>query len=103
MLADNEKFCAKNDLLFKKIFGDPKNKECITEILQQILDIPEDEYEDIQIIDPNFRIEELDEKIGILDVKLHTKNKKIIDVEVQVHRMQGMKKRVIYYLSEMIK
>jgi predicted transposase/invertase (TIGR01784 family) len=103
MINDSEKFCAKNDLLFKKIFGDPKNKECITEILQQILDIPKDEYEDIQIIDPIFKIEEIGDKIGILDVKLHTKNKKVVDVEVQVYRMQSMKKRIIYYLSEMIK
>ena len=95
-------FPATNDVVFKKIFGDMNNKEVIKGFLSSILNIPKEEYELLKIERPFLNISDsATDKIGILDVKLSTKNKKIIDIEIQVARMKHMRERVLYYLSKM--
>ena len=95
-------FPATNDVVFKKIFGDMNNKEVIKGFLSSILNIPKEEYELLKIKSPFLNISDsATDKIGILDVKLSTKNKKIIDIEIQVARMKHMRERVLYYLSKM--
>ena len=72
-------FPATNDVVFKKIFGDMNNKEVIKVFLSSILNIPKEEYELLKIESPFLNISDsATDKIGILDVKLSTKNKKII-------------------------
>lgn len=94
---------AKNDLIFKKIFGELKYKTVIKGFLSAILDIPEDEYDLISVESPFLSIEDaIDDKIGILDVKLKTKNGKIIDIEMQVAHVQNMRERALWYTSKMI-
>ena len=63
---------AKSDPIFKMIFGDPENKTALVGFLSEIIDIPEEEYSHIEIIDPNLRIDKLDSKSGILDIKLRS-------------------------------
>ncbi len=96
------RICAKNDLLFKMIFGDPNHNGALVNLLQSILDIPRDEYEDIKIVDPNLKIKSPLDKRGILDIKLNTKSGGIIDVELQVRESADMDKRVLFYASKMI-
>ena len=89
-------FPATNDVVFKKIFGDINNKEIIKGFLSNILDIPEEEYDILKVENPFLNISDsANDKIGILDVKLSTKNKKIIDIEIQVARMKYMRERVL--------
>lgn len=86
----------------KKIFGDINNKEIIKDFLSSILNIPEEEYDLLKIENPFLNVEDsTNEKLGILDVKLSTKNHKIIDIEIQVARMKYMRERVLFYLSKM--
>lgn len=95
-------FPATNDVVFKKIFGDIKNKEVIKGFLSCILDIPEDEYDVLEIGNPFLNIDNgVDSKVGILDVKLRTKTEKVIDIEVQVAKVDYMRERILYYLSKM--
>lgn len=76
-------FSATNDVVFKKIFGDMNNEEVIKGFLSSILNIPKEEYELLKIESPFLNISDsATDKIGILDVKLSTKNKKIIDIEI---------------------
>lgn len=96
------RICAKNDLLFKMIFGDPNHNGALVNLLQSILDIPRNEYEDIKIVDPNLMIKSPLDKRGILDIKLNTKSGGIIDVELQVRETADMDKRVLFYASKMI-
>ncbi len=98
----NKIFPATNDVVFKKIFGDINNKEIIKDFLSSILNIPEEEYDLLKIENPFLNVEDsTNEKLGILDVKLSTKNRKIIDIEIQVARMKYMRERVLFYLSKM--
>ncbi len=73
---------AKSDFIFKLIFGDDRNVDILAEFLSAVLDIPKEEYESITIIDPNLRMEFEEDKLGILDVKIHTKSKTVIDIEI---------------------
>ena len=93
---------AKSDLVFKLIFGHPKRTDILADFLKSVLTIPEDEYESIEIVDPILKIEEIDDKIGILDIKIHTTSKIVIDVEIQVLPVSDMIERILFYHSKMI-
>lgn len=92
----------KNDLIFKKIFGDPKNNRILISLLSSILDIPKEEYFKVEVIDPYFRIRRFNDKLGILDIKLKLKSGKMINIELQVSEVADMEQRVLFYASRMI-
>ena len=92
-----------NDYIFKKIFGDHRHTNILKDFLQSVLDLPAEEYDQIEIVDPHTRIDVFPDKECVLDVKLHTKSKKIIDIEMQVRSSPVMKQRVVYYLADMVK
>lgn len=92
----------KSDFIFKLIFGAQRNVDILAEFLRPILCIPDEEYEHLTIIDPHIKKESEKDKYGILDVKVHTKNKQVIHVEVQLWDIPEMKERSIYYQSKMI-
>ncbi len=47
----------KNDFVFKQIFGDAKNIDPLAAFLQAALELPEEEFEDLAIVDPNLNSE----------------------------------------------
>ena len=91
-----------NDLIFKLIFGDDRNIDILASFLRSVLYLPEDEYSHLTIVDPHSRIEKADDKTVVLDVKLHTKSGKIIDIEVQVSDTPQMKDRIVVYTAKML-
>ncbi|MCL2010565.1 MAG: Rpn family recombination-promoting nuclease/putative transposase [Synergistaceae bacterium] len=92
----------KNDVIFKKVFGDEKNKAVLKAFLIAVLDLPPEEYDEITISDPQLRVESPDEKLGILDVYIKTREGKQIDVEIQVRRTPFMKERATAYTGKML-
>jgi len=54
------------------------------------------------VVDPHIKKESEDDKYGILDVKVHTKNGRIIHVEIQVEPIPDMKERIVYDQSKLI-
>lgn len=93
---------AKSDPVFKMIFGDHENKTALIGFLSEIIDIPEKEYSNIKIIDPNLRVDEIGGKSGILDIKLTTEGGKKIDIEIQVRKAADLKQRILFYASKML-
>ena len=91
-----------NDFVFKLLFGDQRNVDILAEFLGAILDLNTNEYEELTIVNPILKPEVVDEKEGILDVKLTTKSKKVINIEIQVKSVPEMKERIIFYTSKMI-
>jgi len=92
----------KSDFVFKLIFGDQRNVDILAGFLKSVLDIPAEEYDYLTIVDPYLKKESADDKLGILDVRVHTKNGQIIHAEIQVWPIPEMKERVIFYQSKMI-
>ena len=71
---------AKSDIIFKLLFGDERNIDLLTDLLKSVLDLPEDEYDEVKIVDPHLLREFDDDKLGILDVKVKTTSGKVIDI-----------------------
>ncbi|MDR3354624.1 MAG: Rpn family recombination-promoting nuclease/putative transposase, partial [Synergistaceae bacterium] len=86
----------KNDLVFKMVFGDHRYIAIIRAFLIAALDIPAEEYEDMEIIDPHLERDSPDDKLGIVDVRVQLKNKKLISVEIQIRQTPFMAERVAF-------
>ena len=93
----------KSDFIFKLIFGNDNNKDVLASFLQSILDLPDGEYTHLTIVDPHLQRKTVNDKLGILDVKIHTTTGKVIDVEIQVlSNFPQMRERILFYSSKMI-
>ena len=92
----------KVDVIFKLLFGDSHNKEILIDFLQSVLNLPDEEYEHITIVDPYLKRETLDDKLGIVDVKLNMKSGEIVHIEIQVLEQADMPERITYYNSKML-
>ena len=91
----------KIDLIFKSIFGSIANIDILEAFLKSVLIIPEDEYINIEIVDPFSKIEKINDKLTIIDVKVHT-TKGIINVEIQLNRYTDMEDRIIFGISKAV-
>ena len=94
---DNKKSLlpVKSDFVFKLIFGDQRNVDILAAFLKSVLDIPDEEYDRLTIVDPYIKKESADDKYGILDVKVHTVSGSVIHVEIQLRVFQDMAARTI--------
>jgi predicted transposase/invertase (TIGR01784 family) len=92
----------RNDIIFKMTFGDVRNKHILRAFLSAMLDLPEEEYDEIEIIDPHLRPGSPNEKLGILDVYVRTKTGKQIDVEIQIARTPFVEERITAYTAKML-
>ncbi|MDR2132807.1 MAG: Rpn family recombination-promoting nuclease/putative transposase, partial [Clostridiales Family XIII bacterium] len=92
----------KSDVVFKLLFGDERNADLLIALLKAVLDLPFDEYEKIEIVDPHLLREAAGDKLGVLDVKLKTKSGKVVDIEIQVCPSREFKARVAFYVSKMV-
>ena len=92
----------KVDVVFKMLFGDERSIEILTDFLKAVLNLPDDEFEEVTIVDPHLLREYAGDKLGILDVKVKTRTKKVIDIEIQVKVRPHFIERIVYYQSKMI-
>lgn len=92
---------AKNDFVFKLLFGDEKNKDLLIAFLNAVLGKPHDELEDIELINTELLREFAEDRKGILDVRAKTKNGEQIDIEIQVLYTEYMAERTLFYWSKM--
>lgn len=99
---DRELLSPKSDVIFKKIFGETENIDILSGFLMAALDIPREEYERIEIVDPHLKRETPDDKLGILDILLHTRSGMRIDIEIQVLPVKAMPERVTYYAARLL-
>ncbi len=91
----------KNDLAFKKIFGDENHKNILISFLNSVLDFKDEKtIVDVELANPYQvpRIPELKETI--LDIKATNKNKETFIVEMQKKDLCNFTKRSLYYTSK---
>jgi len=91
----------KNDVVFKLTFGDMKNISLLAAFLKSVLDLPATEYDHLVLVDPHLQREFPDDKLGVLDVKIHTTTGKVIDVEIQVESQADMWERILFYTARL--
>jgi predicted transposase/invertase (TIGR01784 family) len=88
----------KNDYVFKRVFGDERNKDILISLLNAVL---VETVVDVTLLNPEFRSDMLEEKLGILDVKVKTNYNAYIDVEIQLNPTIAFEKRILYYWSKL--
>jgi predicted transposase/invertase (TIGR01784 family) len=91
----------KNDLVFKLLFGESKRLNILRSFLQAVLDLPAEEYGHLVIVDPHLKREYPEDKLGVLDIKIHTTTGKVIDVEIQVGPRSHIWERVLFYAARL--
>ena len=91
----------KNDLAFKKIFGDENHKNILISFLNSILDFKDGKtIVDVELTNP-YQVPKIPElKETILDIKATNKNGDIFIVEMQKKDLGDFTKRSLYYTSK---
>jgi predicted transposase/invertase (TIGR01784 family) len=90
-----------DDWIFKLLFGDERNKRILVDLLTSFVELPQEEYE-LTFLDTHLKPEAEEDKLGIVDVKVRTKNGKIIHIEIQVNPVKNIGKRLSFYKSRLI-
>jgi predicted transposase/invertase (TIGR01784 family) len=91
----------KNDIAFKKIFGNEERKEILISFLNAVLDLSDDrEIADLEILNPyqSPKVEAL--KYTLLDVQARDKRGVTFIVEMQLENVPGITKRFAYYTAK---
>ena len=92
----------KNDIAFRKIFGDEKKTFILISFLNAVLKLEnkEDKIKSVEIVNP-FQLPRIkDLKESILDVRAVDNSNREFIVEMQVENKPYMSKRVLYYTSK---
>jgi predicted transposase/invertase (TIGR01784 family) len=91
----------KNDVAFRKIFGNDKKKVILISFLNAVLGLEgQDRVKDVTLLNP-FQLPRIaGEKSSIIDVKATDEKGSTFIVEMQVAEPAGFDKRVLYYTSK---
>ena len=91
----------KNDIAFRKIFGNDNKKEILISFLNAVLELPNGKkIKKVQIKNPYQLPEIKDLKSSILDVRATDERDISYIVEMQVEELDGFDKRVQYYTAK---
>ena len=85
-----------NDYVFRRVFGH-MNVDALADFLAEVLEMPPGELSELTVDDPHLHSEYKGGKSGILDVRVHTKSKKIINVEIHIRPGAQFRNRIVYY------
>jgi predicted transposase/invertase (TIGR01784 family) len=89
-----------NDVVFKYVFGDERNKGVTAKLLSAIMGAEIGES-DITFGDPHLKREFIDDKLGILDMFVRLKNGETVAVEMLTGNFSNIHKRLEYYISKL--
>jgi predicted transposase/invertase (TIGR01784 family) len=91
----------KNDIAFRKIFGNENKKIILISFLNAVMKLKEkDAIEDVEILNPYQLPIIKNLKASIIDVKARDKKGKTYIIEMQVAEPDGLDKRLLYYASK---
>ena len=91
----------KNDIAFRKIFGNENKKIILISFLNAVMKLKgKDAIEDVEILNPYQLPIIKNLKASIIDVKARDKKGKTYIIEMQVAEPDGLDKRLLYYASK---
>jgi len=91
-----------SDFAFAQIFGNQRNIGNTRAFLKTLLDIPEDDYDSLTVDNPILGKFFRQGKTAVVDLKLHTKSGRVIQVELQVEKRANLRSRILYYLARLV-
>ena len=91
----------KNDIAFRKIFGNEKKKVILISFLNAVLGLEGlDRIKDVTLLNP-FQLPRIKgEKASIIDVKAIDNKGATFIIEMQVAEPEGLEKRILYYTTK---
>ncbi len=93
---------ARNDFIFKKIFGSDSNKDVLLAFLNStFMEAGEPPLTEITLMNPYTDKNDPKDKQSILDIKAKTAEGKLINIEMQLFNPYNMEKRTLFYWSGM--
>ena len=101
-MSDRKFLPVKSDVVFRMFFADERNEAFLISFLKSVLRLPEEDYNKIEIADPHLLPEHIGDKFAIIDVKLHTKSRKVIHIEIQLRVTSELRERIVFYGSKLI-
>ena len=88
-----------NDYVFKRIFGQKGNEDITRGFLRAVTKV---EYNNIDLEDtPILERDLIENKMGILDVKVVASKENNIDIEMQVTKSEYIAERILWYWSKL--
>ena len=97
-----EKFTARNDYAFKKLFGTYENQDIMIEFISLVTKINKNDFKDVQIENSELYPKFFDDKAGRLDIKILLQDGQKIDIEMQNIYFDYYAKRSIFYWTELL-
>lgn len=86
-----------NDYIFKRVFSKKGNEDLLIDLLESILEIKIEKIEVIEEAEID-RIN-INDKIGIIDLKATINNNSIVDIEIQLRDQHNMIMRSMFYAA----
>ena len=100
-LADSDtalNICLTNDFAFKKAF---RNKKALTGLLSALLCLRPEQIIDLEFPDTFLHGDYLEDREGILDIRVHLNNQRKINLEMQLLPYPYWEERSLFYLCKM--
>ena len=92
----------KTDFVFKRIFGAESHKRLLIELLNAFLELDEEHrIVDLEYLTPEQRVPVDELKLSLVDVKCFDQSGRHYVVEMQVLKVEGIEKRVVFPLEIM--
>jgi predicted transposase/invertase (TIGR01784 family) len=82
------------DIVFKLVFA--SRLDLLKPLLKSAINLPDDDYGEITVVDPHVYPEHVGEKLGVLDIKVTLKSKTVVDVEMQRKKIAHLRERVLF-------
>lgn len=90
------------DYAFKRLFGMERNKPLLIDLLNAVLDPPEEKrVADVEILNPFNPQETADDKLSVLDLKARDQLGRQFNVEMQVIVSRDLPKRFLFYWARL--
>jgi len=89
------------DIVFKQVFAN--RPDLLKPFLKAMIGLPEDDYGRVVVVDPHIYPEYKGDKLGVLDIKVVLRSKKVIDVEMQQKKVAHLRERVVFYCAGMVR
>ena len=89
-----------NDGMFRLVFLN--NRKALRSLVSVLMNIPEAEFDDIDVLNPMQFSDAYDAKQTVLDLRVHLNNDTYLNIEVQVRRFQEWTNRTVVYTCRQI-
>ena len=97
----NNTLTLRNDYLFKLLLGSEENKACLQDFLECVLDMQSGTIANLELLDKELAKDTVNDKTGILDVKLRLQDETAIDIEIQNSWSAEFIPRTLFYWAKM--